>query len=1336
MPIGLLKTDKEIAMLAKTRPQLNPVSGRSVARRWLALPGLLALWLLLATTPLFAANPPPVQIFYIPAPEDDAFSALKLIFPGSDPEAIAEPIVSFTSISVIAEGTIIYYDHWEDGYEIDIANPIQPTTQIWGDGNIANGAAPGFASDSFGSNAVIVLRSDVTLATRQSQIDYDGGDKFGASRSVAATRAFWDSGAGTLLAGAFEVYPVDEWGQSFRSPVGVNTPSQSLFEYVAFMIMATDDNTLVQVDADADGVFEQSVTLAEGEGHLSAGTVREGARVQASAPVQVGLMTGDIGEAYEGRTFVLFPEEQWSNRYYSPVSASPVHGATAFLYNPHSEPLTVTREIFGGASLNTVIQATSGISVQLAVGSGASFASTDGRAFVAIAAIDSMDGLNSKGDWGFAMIPEEQLTMQTLIGWGPGQDPDEPLSENSSPVWVIPVDDGSTTQICVDYNGDNVGPLTDGNGYHYDQKLTLSELQNAEVRDLDGDQTGTLLYICSDLPDQVITSKLAVAWGQNPDDATFAEPALDLGTTAPPMATFEAGKAAELVVDVDGDGKVDGGDTLRYAVVIRNAGRVPINGITISDTVPLHTTYVTNSTTVNTGGGAAAQPDDLVGTPFPLDEGGIALGNLPVKGVFTVTFTVLLDNPLPTEVDRVRNVAVVRANGEERKPEVETPVDRSPRLNILKATNGVDANTAPGVLVRAGDPVTWTYAVSNTGAISMTSLSVVDSRPGVTPMLVSGDGGAPGIFEAGESRLYVATGIAVAGQYSNTATSVGQSVGGEVVTDTDVSHYYGVVSGIAVEKQASAAAVGVGQVVTYSYAVSNTGNVALANVAVGDDRCPAVSAVVSGTLNLGDANADGLLDLSEVWRFTCSVALTTTTTNLAVASAVDPLSATVTATDTATVEVGGAAIRLEKTVSPPYVPAGAQVVYTFVVTNTGADVLSNVVLTDNQCAVGPASGDVGGDGLLQLAETWTYTCTRVITRTVTNVATVTALDSLGNPVTDTDSAQVIVPILYLPIIIKQPEFVPCPPPSGCPLANEIKSMAVNETTNKLYVVSRAPDALLLVDPNTNKILDSAETGAEPWGIAIDEGTNRVYVSSFAGRDVRIYDGTTLDLLQTIVLNSRLTLMEHLPGTNSVFALLYDSSEVAIIDGLTLGPVLSTMGTAPFGIAADGVNKRVFISHRQTSSLSMVYQINGIWQTVKGPQKDDLREYFEIAYSPSNNRLFVLAADQNSAWTLEIWEPKGANDWGQLTPIGIESGGSIHDPLVGGAGLDLNGATGNLFIVNTGVDSLSVYDVESLGKVGGVALGDDPFAVTVDGTRNKVYLGLRADGRLIKLDDSY
>ena len=1212
------------------------------ARRYESRPGglrfrlpcaaaLVVLWLALSASTLFAANPPPVQVFYVPAPEDQVFDALSGIFPGAATcglpdfvEDVTEPVINYISISIIAEDTIVYYDHWEDGFEIDVTQPTTTTTQIWGDGNASNGAPPNIPGDLLGPNTVIVLRSNVTLATRASVIDFDGGDKIASSRTVALTRATWDSGAGTLQAGALEVYPVDRWGTTFRAPAGVNSPSPFLFEYTAMIVMAADDDTEVQVDADANGAFETVVTLDEGESYLTVETVREGARIQASAPVQVALITGDICETYEARWFVLFPEEQWSDTYYSPVGSTATSGTKAFLYNPNAAPITVTRTSVGGATLDTVVAATQGISVALPTGSGARFTSAAGESFVAIAAVDTTDVLNSKSDWGFALIPEDQLTMQTLIGWGAGQDPDLPTTENTSPVWVIGVNGADPVDICVDYDGDNAGLLTDANGFRYDQKLTLNPFAVAKVLDSDGDQTGMLLYVCTDTPNATVSARLAAAWGQDPDTATPGEPALDLGTTAPPAATFEAGKGATLLVDEDGDGKVDAGDSLHYQVIIRNAARVPIEGVTISDTVPVYTNYLSGTTTVDLGSGVTTVPDNFEGTPFPLDEGGIALGTLPVRGVFTVTFDVRIDPVLPEDVDRVRNVAVVKAGDETRTPEVETPLDRDPALDIAKATNGVESDSPPGVLLRVGEPVTWTYTVSNTGPISITTLSVTDSQPGVTPTLVSGDTGLPGVFDVGETRVYSATGIAVAGPYSNTATAVGTSADGGVVTDTAVSHYFGVAS----------------------------------------------------------------------------------------------------------------AIDLTKVVSQKVVQAGTQVVYTFTVTNTGLDALKDVNLVDNQCSVGPVSGDAGDDDILQLDESWTYTCTRVITKSVINVATVTAIDSVGQPVSDTATAEVVIPILYIPIVIVVPPTVPCPPPEGCPLANEIKALAVNQSANRLYVVARDPDELLLVDPRTTEILARAATGAQPWGIAVDEANARVYVSGYASGDVRIYDANTLALLKTLAVGDNPTLIEYLPGANTLFVLVRGGSRVVIIEGLDIVGNIPSGGSGPFGIAADGVNQRIFISHRDSQSLTMVRNVNGTWQSSLGPQFTDGRQLFELAYDGATNRLFVIYADAQSSWFLDVWEPQTQNIWGRFSTQGMPSGGLISDPDVGGAGLALNPTTQNLFNVNTGADSLSVVDGVTLGVVGTVNLGNDPFAVALDSSRNAVFVGLRESGRLIKLQDTY
>src|SRR5208337_5360465 len=78
-----------------------------------------------------------VQEFFLPMPEPQLYQALSTIKSG-----IGSAQISIYSIIVTGDGTVIYYDQWEDGYEIDLSHPTQATTQIWGDGNDAHGIPP------------------------------------------------------------------------------------------------------------------------------------------------------------------------------------------------------------------------------------------------------------------------------------------------------------------------------------------------------------------------------------------------------------------------------------------------------------------------------------------------------------------------------------------------------------------------------------------------------------------------------------------------------------------------------------------------------------------------------------------------------------------------------------------------------------------------------------------------------------------------------------------------------------------------------------------------------------------------------------------------------------------------------------------------------------------------------------------------------------------------------------------------------------------------------------------------------------------------------------------
>ena len=76
---------------------------------------------------------------------------------------IGDDIETTISIAVHRTGSIIFYDHWEDGLELNLTVPVQSTTEIWGDDNPNNGIPPNFATDVLNSGDVLILRNVVEL---------------------------------------------------------------------------------------------------------------------------------------------------------------------------------------------------------------------------------------------------------------------------------------------------------------------------------------------------------------------------------------------------------------------------------------------------------------------------------------------------------------------------------------------------------------------------------------------------------------------------------------------------------------------------------------------------------------------------------------------------------------------------------------------------------------------------------------------------------------------------------------------------------------------------------------------------------------------------------------------------------------------------------------------------------------------------------------------------------------------------------------------------------------------------------------------------------------------
>ena len=348
----------------------------------------------------------------------------------------------------------------------DVINPTQiGSTEVWGDGNAANGCAPPLrntanctdGADYLTAGTVIILEDDIPLPRDTSALLWDGGDRIQSSFPVAITRGVYSGGTpGSLLGGAVEVLNTDSWGSTFDSPVGVGMlddiennvgPGQGLnsFQITEFHVMAAEDGTIVdlpggpftvtfddgseEIIMNTDPAVSTTFQLDMGEtlrisgslilkadgkrGGGVDGGIKVGDGITSSKPVQVTLVSGDEKSAYELRWYGLLPTTQWASDYYTPVGDDRTR---IYLYNPSdTETITVSVDNVAGSAVDTIVipPGTYGMYEIPTEGSGYRFYTSSGEPFYGLTQTD--DALDEQGkgafyDCGHPLLPATALT--------------------------------------------------------------------------------------------------------------------------------------------------------------------------------------------------------------------------------------------------------------------------------------------------------------------------------------------------------------------------------------------------------------------------------------------------------------------------------------------------------------------------------------------------------------------------------------------------------------------------------------------------------------------------------------------------------------------------------------------------------------------------------------------------------------------------------------------------------------------------------------------------------------------------------------------------------------
>lgn len=448
------------------------------------------------------------------------------------------------------------------------------------------------------------------------------------------------------------------------------------------------------------------------------------------------------------------------------------------------------------------------------------------------------------------------------------------------------------------------------------------------------------------------------------------------------------------------------GQAVPYIITVTNRGTVAISNVRVTDAL-------------------------LSATPLVLTTGDAnSDGKLDVNetwnyiGTYTATQSMIDSRGNGITLDRLVNTATVNGSSPSgamaplNSNTVAIPVVPVNAFAIAKTSSTV-AITAPGQVVE------YTISVTNTGDAALSNIVVNDSMlASATLTLTNGDANNNNKLDVNETWNYVYNytvtqadidqngNTALKGVLSNTATLTGNTANGTALGGLTATKIIPLSSSssFTVDKSSDRASITkAGDVVNYTITVTNTGNTSINNVAVVDPLLTTGVNSVSG----GDINLNGVLDVNEVWTYRGSYTVTQADIdnngnslsgsnisslgnliNIATVTGNKPdgsTAGTVSATNLVPIQPLASYVLTKTSDLTQVSKLGDQVVYTVTARNTGAVAINTLIINDPMLNLGYLSGDLNGNGKLDVNETWTYRGTYTVKQS--------DIDNNGNGVT-------------------------------------------------------------------------------------------------------------------------------------------------------------------------------------------------------------------------------------------------------------------------------------------------------------------------------------------------
>jgi YVTN family beta-propeller protein len=263
-----------------------------------------------------------------------------------------------------------------------------------------------------------------------------------------------------------------------------------------------------------------------------------------------------------------------------------------------------------------------------------------------------------------------------------------------------------------------------------------------------------------------------------------------------------------------------------------------------------------------------------------------------------------------------------------------------------------------------------------------------------------------------------------------------------------------------------------------------------------------------------------------------------------------------------------------------------------------------------------------------------------------------------------------------------------------------ESIAVNPLTNKVYVANAAESSVTVIDGATDTVAATVPTGSNCNALAVNPTTNRIYVANNFGHSVTVIDGAT-NLATTFRVGQGPRAIAVNPATTKIYTANYGSKDATEIDGASNATTSVPTGKHPWAIAVDSRANMTYVVNEDSASVSI---LDGATGATKNVTVGDTP--FAVAVNPTTNRAYVLTYIGNLMTVIDGATGRVA----QTVPL------ATHPSAIA-----VNPKTNQIYIANQSTASVLVLDGRTNAISATVKAGAIPYSMAVDAAADQVYV---------------